>query len=537
MQKSPPQSAESSGLKADLRNGGIAANFLMLIIFTAGYFAFNNEPTWQRSIVLPILFVAVTPLFSIFMRSLAWYAFRDLFAILDDPAKRPQSRDQEMAVAKRLVYAPWLVTLGTVIIWIVYAPASYYLAERITPGIQHSFLDMMLSIMSCLPVVALAQMLRVELVAKPYVTKARIGRVADLAQLPLAMTVRKRLFFALGLLGPYSLTLFAVLTYKQLSSCATVNEALQKFFSLQLFFIGATTFCSILLALYLLKVVNQPLEQIRQALTKKSQDDAIIPHTFDEFGVVANLVVERNALEAAKQEFFAVVSHELRSPLMSIKAFLGLLAEGAYGDLPERVQKKSILAEQNAGRLVGLINNILDAEKLQSGKFECLFAPSSTIAIVEKAVRAVSDLAERENVEVVTDCPDEKLICDEERMVQVMVNFLSNAIKNAGGRPVTAKAVASGETIEFGVSDEGAGLAVDMQEQVFEKFKQFANDDGHVKAHGTGIGLPIAKALVEQHGGVIGVKSEQGKGSYFWARIPRQQKDDLLSTLQNTRQK
>jgi signal transduction histidine kinase len=110
-------------------------------------------------------------------------------------------------------------------------------------------------------------------------------------------------------------------------------------------------------------------------------------------------------------------------------------------------------------------------------------------------------------------------------MVQVLVNFLSNAIKYADGQPVVVKARAiDGDFIELGVQDTGSGLTPEQQLQVFEKFKQLdhGGTNGKGKHKGTGIGLPIAKALVEQHGGTIGVTSAPGEGCYFWARIPRQ---------------
>lgn len=526
-----PQSVDAVRFGAVMRNGGIFSNFMILALVAAGYFAFSYETSWQRIACLLVIFFALTPVFALVMRNTTWYVYRDLINILNDPTCRPKTPAEEAAVIRRISDAPWWVTLGTVFIWMIYGPGTFYGIEHFTPGVTHSFGQLVLAVAACIPLVALSQVLRVEMGARSYIAMAQLGRVSSLAQLPMALTIRKRLFFALGLIGPYSLTLFAVLTYIQLSGCRTIAEALQRFFSLQLFFIAATTALSILLALYLLKVVNQPLESIRQALGRERSDasDAVaVAGALDEFGVVSQLISERNTLESAKQEFFAVISHELRSPLMSIKAFLSMLSEGAYGALPEKVERKAQIAEQNAARLVRLINNILDAERLQSGKFECFFAATDTASIVERAVRAVSDLAEKEHVSVTVDgaTKPESLNCDEERMVQVLVNFLSNAIKYADAKPVVVKARAiDGDLIELGVQDSGSGLTPAQQLQVFEKFKQLdhggANGKGTSK--GTGIGLPIAKALVEQHGGTIGVTSAPGEGCYFWARIPRQQ--------------
>lgn len=552
-----PISPEAIRFCAALRNGGIASNLLILALVASGYFAFSNEQSWQRVMFLFAVYFLLTPIFNLLMRRIGLWAYRGLFNILNDPKLKPARVEEEDCVIREMIDAPWWITAATVLMWISFGPAVLYAIERLTPGATHSFTDLAVSVSVCIPLVALSQLLRLEMTARPYIAAAQLGRISSLARLPMALTVRKRLFLSLGFTGPYTLTLFAVLTYFQLSGCKTIPEALTRFFSLQLFFIATTTLLSILLGLYLLKVVTQPIEQIRQALGRESQQidtklDRSSIYTaesatagggsstadcsqrtglsgaLDEFGVVSQLISERNALESAKQEFFAVISHELRSPLMSIKAFLSMLSEGAYGALPEKVERKAQIAEQNAARLVRLINNILDAEKLQSGKFECFFAATDTASIVERAVRAVSDLAENEHVSVTFDgaTKPESLNCDEERMVQVLVNFLSNAIKHADAKPVVVKARAiDGDLIELGVQDSGSGLTPEQQLQVFEKFKQLDHSgaNGKGRSKGTGIGLPIAKALVEQHGGTIGVTSAPGEGCYFWARIPRQQ--------------
>jgi signal transduction histidine kinase len=131
------------------------------------------------------------------------------------------------------------------------------------------------------------------------------------------------------------------------------------------------------------------------------------------------------------------------------------------------------------------------------------------------------------------ECPKQEVICDEERMVQVMINFLSNAIKNADEKPVHITAKVESGFVEFGVRDHGPGIPTEQQALVFEKFKQLKAETAasDSKKKGTGLGLPIAKALIEQHGGTIGVSSEIGCGAYFFARIPLKQELPLFHAI------
>lgn len=509
-----------------LRVNGIGSQALVMIFIAVGYFAFNHETTWQRAVAFPLFFIATIPLVSLFMRRYVRWANRELLKLLDEP--EPAKKAHSMDVLRSVTNAPWKVGAATCAVWIVTAPFGFFLIEGVTPGSRHSFIDLLSAVLVCLPIIFLGQVLRVESILKPYLAEAGISSGVSLKGLPFALTVRKRLMFSMAIIGPYLLFALAILTANQISSCKTVAEAVQKFWTLQLFFLFMSATLSIIIGCYLDRVVNQPLDQIRNALNDSNASHTDV-HRFDEFGVISKVLSERKALEQAKQEFFAVVSHELRSPLMAIQSFLGLMAQGVYGDLPSRVRKKAATAESNADRLVRLINDILDAEKLQSGKFDCAFSLSDSERIVERTAAAVADLAENLQVEVLIDTCTVNLVCDEERIIQVLVNFLTNAIKNSDGKPVTVLGIDNGDTVEFGVRDQGAGIPVDMQQEVFEKFKQLKQSE--TKTKGTGLGLPIAKALVEQHGGEIGVQSTPGAGSYFWARLPKEQPDQLFAAL------
>jgi signal transduction histidine kinase len=519
---------ESAVLGDRMRDSGRLASFLILLVLIGGYYAFNHETAWQRALLLPVMFLVTFPLMSVFIHPMMFAMMKHLVALLDsgkDWSKLP--KEEELRVLKNITDAPWGLAANNVIIWAALGPLFMWVSELLTPGVRHSYVDLALGLAPAWPAVFMISLLRCELELRPYLARARSQMKSKDLHLPLALSVHQRLMIASVLIGPYSILSFALLTYKQLALSTSVQQALSHFWSLQFFFVLVSGLLALCLAGYFLRVVKQPLDGIQAALTGSVSN---APETFDEFGVIHQLLLERKALEDAKQEFFAVVSHELRSPLMAIESFLRLLADGVYGDVPQRVQKKAGTAVSNADRLLRLVNDILDAEKLQSGKFECIFQDSNSHEIVDRAVKAVQDFAEAQGVPIEVDACNEEVVCDEERIVQVMINFLTNAVKNAAGKPVVISAKQHQNTIEFGVRDHGAGIPVELQQEVFEKFRKLRSKEGE-KVKGTGLGLPIAKALVEQHGGEIGVQSVVGEGSYFFARIPVRQEKPLFHAL------
>ena len=225
-------------------------------------------------------------------------------------------------------------------------------------------------------------------------------------------------------------------------------------------------------------------------------------------------------LEEVKQQFVAMVSHDLRTPLTSVKGFLELLAGGVYGDLNETGEHRAGLAQRNVTRLISLINDLLDYEKLQSGKFNLDCREIDVAAPINRSIDALKFFAEKENVELESPEVALKAYADEERLVQVLVNLISNSVKfSPKGAKVTINAIQKEDFVEFNVIDQGRGVPPSMQEAIFERFKQVKTSDATEKG-GTGLGLPICKSLVECHGGRIGVDSEEGKGSRFWFTIP-----------------
>lgn len=235
---------------------------------------------------------------------------------------------------------------------------------------------------------------------------------------------------------------------------------------------------------------------------------------------VAHDISERKQAEQMKQEFLGMVSHDLRSPLTSIFGVFQLLAARAFGDLPEMAETKLGMAAKNVNRLLSLVNDLLDIEKLEAGQMELDREPTSVLELLKRSAQDVETLAEQKAITVAINCRAELFSLDIDRMMQVLVNLLSNAIKfSPVGGKVILSAVSTRDGLEISVQDQGRGVPAAHRQTIFERFKQVEASDGKRKS-GTGLGLPICKQIVELHGGTIGVDSDEGKGSTFWMKIP-----------------
>ncbi len=232
-------------------------------------------------------------------------------------------------------------------------------------------------------------------------------------------------------------------------------------------------------------------------------------------------VSERKELEKMKKEFVATVSHELRTPLTSIRGSLTLLSVGALGVLPEGVKKVVSIAERNTIRLIGLINDILDIEKLEAGKLDMVMDDLALSNVIERSQESVKSFAEQHGVNLIMAQTDIKVHADGDRLVQVLVNLLSNACKfSPKGGNVRVDVIDIPNWVEVRVIDQGRGIPEKFKNLLFQKFQQVEASDSRKKG-GTGLGLVICKGIIEQHGGIIGVDSVEGQGSTFYFRIPK----------------
>lgn len=233
-------------------------------------------------------------------------------------------------------------------------------------------------------------------------------------------------------------------------------------------------------------------------------------------------ITERKKAEKLKSEFISVVSHELRTPLTSISGSLGLLKGGVAGDLPDQAKSMIDIAHNNCDRLVRLINDILDIEKIEAGKIRFEFRPLDIAQLVRDAVAANAGFAEGLGVEIAlpADLPDARIEGDYDRLIQVLTNLISNAAKFAPPESaVTVSAVVEDGNVRISMIDRGPGISEEFQDRIFGKFAQADASDSRQKG-GTGLGLNISKAIVERHDGEIGFVTEIGAGTEFYFDLP-----------------
>lgn len=241
------------------------------------------------------------------------------------------------------------------------------------------------------------------------------------------------------------------------------------------------------------------------------------------FFCVARDITERKQIEDMKRDFVAMVSHDLRTPLTSIQMVLSLFAAGAYGQVTESGQENLAAAEGNVARLISLVNGLLDLEKMEGGKLELLRESTPVTELISASVAALRGFAEQQGVKIESGAvPDRDVFADRDRIVQVLVNLLANAVKFSPKPGLVRLLVLPEETsMRFLVVDQGRGIPASMREAIFERFRQVDAADQKVNSvPGSGLGLTICKAIVERHGGKIGVESLEGKGSTFWFTLP-----------------
>ena len=229
-------------------------------------------------------------------------------------------------------------------------------------------------------------------------------------------------------------------------------------------------------------------------------------------------------VEVMKDEFISTVSHELRTPLTSIIASLGLLADGVIGPLDPQVQEVVNIALINSERLVHLVDDILDYERMEISSFELKLTLVSAAGMVDSAIMAVDGTATERNIKIVasTEAADGLMVeCDPHRVIQMLINLLGNAIKFSPHSSVISVQVerSADNTVCFSVIDQGHGIDEEMLPKLFDPFWQ-ADSSASRTVGGSGLGLAISRRIAEQHDGRIDVSSEPGVGSTFRVILP-----------------
>lgn len=252
-----------------------------------------------------------------------------------------------------------------------------------------------------------------------------------------------------------------------------------------------------------------------------------------------NIKLEK--LEKIKSDFISIVSHELRTPLTSIKNSVDIVLSGKAGALPQNVDKFLAMAKRNIGCLAEIINDLLDISKIEAGKMDFNFEALNINSVIENVSASLAGLAKEKELALEVACSEDLPLIngDSKRLEQVLTNLVSNAIKfTENGKKITITSSLcnaadinrnnafeaeleklSGNYVLVSVRDEGIGIAENDILRAFDKFAQIENSLSR-KVGGTGLGLPIAKQLLEKHNGMIWCESELGKGSEFIFALP-----------------
>ena len=241
------------------------------------------------------------------------------------------------------------------------------------------------------------------------------------------------------------------------------------------------------------------------------------------FLILMNDISDRVEQDRRKSDFVSTVSHELRSPLTSIKGALSLLLSNKAMSIPDKARDLLEIAHRNSDRLILIINDILDLEKISNGEMPMQIQDVDLSELVHETRSATVMVAKQSNVQIEVIGTDAPLLVrtDPNRFIQVLTNLLSNACKfsTVGGR-VVITLQDSGNHVRVSVQDEGAGIPADEQHKIFQRFADMVNSDRAAKG-GTGLGLSICQAIVDTLGGTIGFQTREGIGTEFYFTLPR----------------
>jgi PAS domain S-box-containing protein len=266
---------------------------------------------------------------------------------------------------------------------------------------------------------------------------------------------------------------------------------------------------------------------LRDVSERRRQEEVLrartiaLAKTMNELRVANEQLSERSAqLERAmgvRTRFYTSMSHELRTPINAILGYSSLLVDDIFGPLTEEQRGSVERTRLAANHLLELVNDILDLSKIEAGKMELQFEPVSMAELVHDLFVTVAPLAAEHGVELTQEVCDESIVSDPRRIRQIVLNLLSNAIKFGASKPVRVICyLQDARELVLEVHDQGAGIAPENQERIFEEFVQLEDDD----KRGTGLGLPISRRLAVLLGGSLSVSSSVGEGSRFRLTLP-----------------
>jgi len=264
---------------------------------------------------------------------------------------------------------------------------------------------------------------------------------------------------------------------------------------------------------------NEDTKKILRASSAIIEDENGKP-----IGMVSVLsdITKQKELDRLKSNFVSSVTHELRTPLVATEKSISLLLTE---NIPESQQKEFLsIAQRNLKRLTALINDLLDLSKLEAGKMEIKRKPSSIVEVINEAISGLKTWADTKSIQIKTVFEDNlpQVNIDPNRIIQVLTNLIGNAIKftpPSGTITIEAKFISNDNEIEVAVQDTGIGIAKEDLPRIFDKFFQ-VGERAPTDISGTGIGLSIAKEIIQLHKGRIWAESEKGKGARFTFRLP-----------------
>lgn len=235
---------------------------------------------------------------------------------------------------------------------------------------------------------------------------------------------------------------------------------------------------------------------------------------------VAHDVTERKKIDRLKAQLVEMISHDLRSPMSALQITLNILSSGSLGELSDAVKTRIARAELSVSQMVDMLDDFLELEKLDTSMFELDWKEINSAEVVNVARGLIVELASKKKIEIATKAEDFTLLADKPRLVRVLTNLMSNAIKfSPESSTITVSVVKQNDDAVFEVKDQGPGISKEDQSTIFQRFTQTGVGKTQAKG-GVGLGLSVCKAIVDAHGGSIRVESEEGHGCRFIAAVP-----------------